>query len=238
MRPKPHRLVRPKFQRLRTESSVTIALGMKCMDGVLVAADRQITKEGGLKYQQDKILVGGTVVSSFTMDFALAYAGSPDLAKGLLNKVGMATLKVCEGNVFTPSTVQSAIEDVLTIKETRDLETIIIFGGPNISPFMLRTRETRVVFGTMEYIGAGDSSVLRYLADLIKFPLALERAKIVGAYLISVANRYIDGCGFGPDVAFIGMDGEVKRADKAEIDSYAEEFAELEKALTNTLGLL
>jgi 20S proteasome alpha/beta subunit len=238
MRPKPHRLVRPKFERLRTENSVTIALGMKCLDGVLVAADRQITKEGGLKYQQDKILLGGTIVSKFPMDFALAYAGSPDLAKNLVGKVAEATVRACNEGVFTPTLVQSAIEDVLTAKDTKGLETLIIFGGPNISPFMLRTRETRVVFGKMEYIGAGDSSVLRYLADLIKFPLPLDRAKILGAYLISAANRYIDGCGFGPDVAFIGTDGEVKRVEKTEIDSYAEEFAELEKALTNTLGLL
>ena len=220
---------------------MTIAIGMRCVDGVVIAADRQITKEGGLKYQEDKILDGGTVVGNPTLNFALAYCGSPDLAKNLLERIGEVLLNGCGGIAFLPSAAEAGIRKILTPKETKGLETLIIIGGPKVLPFMLRTRETRIVSAQMECIGVGDSSVIRYLVDLadIRTPISLERCRILCAYMISVANRYIDGCGFGPDLAFIDVRiGEVQRPEKEEIDSYATEFADLERALRNTIGIL
>lgn len=239
MRPKPHR-GQYKIERLRERKAVTIALGFTCIDGVVLAADRQITKEGGLKYEQDKILFGGTISGDMKVDFALAYAGSPDLAKNLLDQIGLSVLGVCNGDVFARSSFENAIRQVLTPKDTRGLETLITFGGPNIRAFMFRTRETRIVSARVDFIGAGDSSVLRYLADLVSVdpPFNLLYGKILAAYLVSVANRYIDGCGFGPDVAFIGMDGNFQRVPKKELDSYSSEFKEVEKGLAHSLSLL
>lgn len=238
IRPKPHR-GQYKIERLRERKAVTIALGFTCVDGVVLAADRQITKEGGLKYEQDKILFGGTIGGNMTVDFALAYAGSPDLAKNLLDQIGFVVLDVCNETVFARSSFENAIRQVLTPKDTKGLETLIIFGGPNIRPFMFRTRETRIVSAKMEFIGVGDSSVLRYLADLVLIdsqPFNLLYGKSLAAYLVSVANRYIDGCGFGPDVAFI--DREFQRVPKKEVDSCAEQFKDMERSLAHALGNL
>ncbi len=54
---------------------MTIALSFQCQGGVVLAADSQITKEGGLKYNEKKIF------DFWYRDFGavMCYAGSPDI---------------------------------------------------------------------------------------------------------------------------------------------------------------
>jgi len=54
---------------------MTIALGFKSHDGIVLCTDSQITKEGGLKFEGQKI----RFILSDRWAVALAFAGSADL---------------------------------------------------------------------------------------------------------------------------------------------------------------
>jgi 20S proteasome alpha/beta subunit len=56
---------------------MTIAIGMLCSDGIVLAADRQLTLEGGHKYQEQKIFP----IDGGDWKAVLTYAGSPDFVR-------------------------------------------------------------------------------------------------------------------------------------------------------------
>src|SRR5579872_5697237 len=62
---------------------MTIAIGMLCSDGIVLAADRQVTLEGHHKYQEQKIfpIDGGDWMA------VLTYAGSPAFVKEVQQKL-------------------------------------------------------------------------------------------------------------------------------------------------------
>ena len=74
------------------------------------------------------------------------------------------------------------------------------------------TSNHRVIYGTREYIGVGDSSALRFLCDiLLAGVLDTNGADVLGQYIIFVANRYVDGCSGGPDRTVIRKDAEFRK---------------------------
>jgi hypothetical protein len=209
---------------------------MKCIDGAVIAADRQMTKDGGLKYQEKKFITG-RVIGDIPLEYAVVYSGIPEAARTVVNEIGRSLLaNVCNGNVFMPSMVVEALRQVFKSKDSKDLETLIILGAPGIEPFILRTKESRVVLGRMECIGVGDSSVIHYFAELLPKNLTVSQAKPIAAYLVSLGNRFIDGCGFGPDVLFIGKEGTAEVVTEEEKSAYAQKFPGLEGIVSSELA--
>lgn len=216
---------------------MTIALGMLCSDGAVLAADRQITKEGGLKYEEKKYVIGH-VQGSIPLDYIFVYCGTPEVAHIFEEKIGMALLDgVSSGNIFMPSMVIDNLKSVFRDKESKYIESLIMFGSPQIQPFIVRTKDSRVVRGQIEYIGVGDSSVIRYVSDLLPSRITVEQALPICAYLVTLGNRYIDGCGFGPDVLYMGGKERTPTAvSEKEIKSYALPFSEFERKLSEGLS--
>lgn len=217
---------------------MTIALGMLCSDGAVLAADRQMTKEGGLKYQEKKYIIGH-VQGSIPVDYIFVYCGTPEVAHIFEERIGMALLDgVCSGNIFMPSMVIDNLKSVFRDKESKYIESLIMFGSPQIQPFIVRTKGTRVVRGRRECIGVGDSSVIRYISDLLPPKITVEQTLPICAYLVTLGNRYIEGCGFGPDVLYMrGKERVPASVSEKEVASYALRFSELEHKLSEGLFL-
>jgi hypothetical protein len=216
---------------------VTIALGIVCSDGAVLAADRQMTKDGGLKYQEKKYIIGH-VKGSIPLDYIFVYCGTPEVAHIFEERIGMALLGgVCSGNVFMPSIVIDNLKSVFRDKESKYIETLIMVGSSDIQPFIIRTKGTRVVRSRRDCIGVGDSSVIRFVSDLLPRTLTVEMALPVCAYLVTLGNRYIEGCGFGPDVLFMGGPKRIPMAvSEKEVESYASRFSGFEHKLSEGLS--
>jgi 20S proteasome alpha/beta subunit len=232
---KVHDLRGSKESHARGVQAMSIALGIRCVDGAVLAADRQMTKEGGLKYEEKKYFIG-RVAGNIPLDYAFLYCGIPEVAKIFENKVGLALLGgVCNGNVFMPSMVVSDLEPIFKDKESKYIESLILFGAQNIQPFIVRTKGSRVVRGYVECIGVGDSSIIHYFADRLPNDLTVEQAKPICAYLVTLANKYIDGCGFGPDVIAADKTGRLEALTTEEINSYSSKFSQFDGKLTEGL---
>ena len=99
--------------------------------------------------------------------------------------------------------------------------------------FLFKTKADQVVLGGRECIGGGDSSVLRYIADMAsRTHMQLEQALPFAIYLVTLANRYVDGCGFGVDAVILreGQD-EITFLDKQQTAKYSKRFAQFEQQM-------
>jgi len=205
--PKLRLSVQPKIRRLPKRDAVTIGLGFVTTEGVVLCSDRQHTSAAGFKFEKCKIMgiehVNGTSIM-------LSYAGEPEAAEVIFTKIREQLgdgLPHVEGDNRDPiERIWTYLDYVYASPFTKGLETLVSVRVPgDVSPRLYRTRERKVVtsHGRSECIGCGDSSVIRFLSErLANFIMSRDEAEIIGAYLVSVANRYADGCGGGPDIYF------------------------------------
>jgi hypothetical protein len=197
-------MLRDCKERLRRSEAVTIALGFQCFDGLVLCADRQLTKDDGLKYEQDKIWIGRS--HNAGPSFVFTYSGSEPSARVLFNLLKRAIPSALSDSQKAIDVVTKVLES----KHSKDIESLIGFPVPGSQPFLLRTQGKKVALRDTKYIGAGDSSVVRYLANVVLgTQFSCEQAKIVGSYFVWNATRYTDGCGGGPDVCTVEWSGNV-----------------------------
>jgi 20S proteasome alpha/beta subunit len=197
-RPKPPKRKKP----------VTIAIGFKCQDGVVLCTDRQITDSvGAMKYTEQKIypIIGDTwcVVS--------AYAGYRDIMQAVQTEFQRRLS--FEPNP-TPDFVENCLLGVLkAVKRInrKDMEyqqmlcAVSTPGGDRLLRFQ-SDLSTEVGDWQWEYLGIGNSSLIRFLADISgskRTTITASQALMIGFYMVLQANKYIDGCGKGPDLAFV-----------------------------------
>ncbi|GEM_PF-5972356 len=207
MNPKPLR--KYKRERPREHRAVTIGLGFTCNDGVVLCADRQITDNVGLKYEKTKVSLHQVASAlhrgeKVLVAFGITYAGDPDKAKVLADSL---SLKITEQIFRWPhdESAKRIIESCLRSSNARPESVLIAFQTKASSawrkPFLIRTSGTKVVHGFREYIGVGDSSVIRYLDTLVGSKIReIAQAERIGAYMVSVANTCVDRCSGGPDI--------------------------------------
>jgi hypothetical protein len=117
------------------------------------------------------------------------------------------------------------------------LQTLIGIQSPSLGLGLFRTDERIVNSETFGSIGCGDSSVLRFLDDIWEpmFPLSIFEAQVIASYLVSVASRYIDGCGGGPDSASIYADGNVTQGTGGVFPNEKARFNHCEKEIGRAL---
>jgi hypothetical protein len=191
---------------------VTIALGFLCPDGIVLCSDRQITDStAGLKYQKRKLSWMTGTYGGIHFELASAYAGDPESAKIIRTEIaerfGREVSKSKELG-FQPK-ARKTLERIFNTKNTKYLQMLIGIRFHSGELCLFKTSGKKVVEGRTEYIGSGDSSALRYLADFLlpTFISTVFEAHVLGSYLVSVANRYVDGCSGGPDIYTIAKDG-------------------------------
>lgn len=194
---------------------MTIGLGFCCDNGVVFCADSQITKEGGLKFNDKKIFTLKSMHASAETGkrMVLCYAGSPEIMKLICERLDRE-MSVCDllfsaddasWNETLRDKLEEALRDVYRKHGTKQqVELLCGIYAPDEGAKMYRVSGAIVRKGEMaECIGVGDSSVLRFLADVfVRRDIKIREALTLGSYMVAKAKTYIDGCG-GPTQALV-----------------------------------
>jgi hypothetical protein len=193
---------------------VTIALGFLCPDGIVLCSDRQMTDSGaGLKYQKSKLSwMSGLFVPGIELEVVSAYAGDPEAAKIMRTEIRERLgSEIAKSKIvgFQAPAARKALERIFNNKNAKCLQMLVGIRFSSSEMCLFKTSGKKVLDARTEYIGSGDCSALRYLADVLlpSFITSIYQAQVLGSYLVSVANQYVDGCGGGPDIYTINRDG-------------------------------
>lgn len=183
---------------------MTIAIGFLCSDGIVLCSDRQMTSDGGMKFSAKKLSHMSGLFHGVQMTLASAYAGDPEAAKILRTEIRERLGK----EIASSRSVRKSLEKIFNNKHSKYLEMLIAIRFSSGEKCLFRTKGRKVVEARTEYIGSGDSSALRYIAGfLLPHMLSVKEAQVLGSYIVSVANRFVDGCSGGPDVFTIYDNG-------------------------------
>lgn len=177
---------------------MTIGVGFHCIDGVALFADTQITFPANHKYYERKIY---SQSYSHACSVAFTYAGNPDLMKMFYGKFH-ADMDGLLGKAMTVPIIQETIETVLANMDlvATDSDGLFMLCGIVASSNMVLLKTDRQIVRKVDhfdYVGCGDSSVLRYLSPLLitSRRVTTAYAQKAATYLIRQAKRYVDGCG-------------------------------------------
>jgi hypothetical protein len=187
---------------------VTIGVGFICPDAIVLCSDRQLTGQGGYKYEERKIYFYSCPPD---LNLIFSFAGDQDAARLMFDKVTAAMDEFSAERNMAERQARNALIAIYDDKHTKGLQTLIGFFYKGNEPFLIKTVERKVLLGVpAEYIGVGDSSVLRYICDiLVTKLLSVQEACSVGSYIVRTANKYIDGCSGGPDITVLYADGKI-----------------------------
>lgn len=215
LKPIIHR-IKPVRERLPRRKPVTIGIGFLCPNSVVICADTQMSN-GYMKFYETKIYPFALRTSKGEhCGVAITFAGNPSLMKAFYDRF--------KNEVNAPSfnasmaTVEEKLKEVL---EGMGNSLFDAQGNPDLyllcgmvsegKPVLLKTQAQTVhhVRQRYDFVGSGDSSVLRYLARILQpeFVDNPEAAIRLGTYLVGQAKIYADGCGGDTDIMLISQHG-------------------------------
>ena len=214
---------------------MSVAVGLGDMDMMVLCADRQMTDaHAGLKFEGSKIrghastgevnrLQRGPLLSGMAKphNIAFAYCGDHEIANtvfdSLVEAIYFAMEDASECDVYDAEYFRVRLLPVFKSKDAKGMMSLVALQS-NRRCFLFKTKADQVVIGGRECIGGGDSSVLRYIADVVSRTEmhTVETALPFAVYLVSLANRYVDGCGFGVDAVVLQEGKEITFVGKNE----------------------
>jgi len=219
---------------------MTVALGFRCEDGIVLCADTQITKEGALKYYQKKTFL---VEGSDRWSVGFTYSGNPDVMDLVIEKMRERFLpdgievydEKGERNIYLEPTigvVREIVEEVLIQvskkhkKEMDSLEMLCAVSIAGKALEMFRTKRTLVAEAQWECLGIGDSPLIRYLAEVFNWPhMSTKQALLLAVYMVQQAKKYVDGCGGDTDAIIFDRKGSGEKITRERI-KYFEQYLE------------
>jgi hypothetical protein len=194
----------PTPLRLPRGKAVTIGIGCLCEQGILLAADTQITFPESHKYYECKIYYHG-VAGEWATGFT--FAGSPAVMKRFDSE--FKRLMESSDKPDLKRDIRNIVEIIETALEFVEYSEITLLCGVAVfGEVKLFRTEGRTVSPVRkyDYIGVGDSSLLRYLCPIL-WDRAIEhtskQALCLAVYSILQAKRYIEDCGGDTDVLMI-----------------------------------
>jgi len=230
--PKPQRELFTRLKRppARRKPAVTIAIGFKCSDGVVLAADTQITWQDSHKYYERKLRPHFDETRTWNATFT--FAGDPALWKSFNEKFRDA-MALTQTVPVTASRIRDVIETVLQLfdvlhRDPMNLNLLCAVSVPGDTYQLYKTQGHTIheVHG-YEYVGCGDSSILRFLGPLLTAPppvslmdqhgYIVRQAVTIATYLVMKAKTYVDGCGGDTDVWAMRPDGAFAVWDQTKI---------------------
>lgn len=216
---------------------MTIVVGFRCVDGIVMCADRQITAAGAFKYHEPKI--SKEDFDNFSAVFS--YAGSSELANEVHDKICSSlhktpiTKDVIE---IVRETTEGILSDMARWYTDLDLQMLIGVNSWQEGVDLLKFGGKGVyVARDFEYLAFGDSSLIRFLADkLYSKTMDIKAGMDLAIYLVKKAEDYIDGCGGPIDVAALEpIDRSYNRLSQGFIQQRLAKMEAQEKALTDLL---
>lgn len=206
---------------------MTIAIGFRCSDGVVLAADTQLTYRDSHKLYDSKMHPHQTEEHNVTFTFA----GDYTLWRSFNEKFEQ-TLPMLP-RPLTITRIKDAIETVLSFFNTLDtnpneLNLLCGIALPDGNFTLCKTQgQTIHEVSGYEYVGVGDSSLLRFLGPLLtqpppvapmgQFGFIVRQAVMIATYLVLKAKTNIDGCGGDTDVWVVRSDGNLRVVGASEI---------------------
>jgi 20S proteasome alpha/beta subunit len=221
-----------KYVKLR-EHKMTIAVGMWCDDGMVLCTDSQATVlEAGLKYPIKKIYA----MEYADWSLAMAFAGSTDLMRLIEERVFQDLFPPTDKNDYWPFRVRAVLgrilKDVCSQHKKKNIELLCATSNRDGAAGMFRARNMLVTESEIaECLGVGDSSIIRFLADLFVRPgMTVLQGTVLACYMVSKATTYIDGCDGPIQATVVGNHGTFYNIDLSTWEEPAQ-LQIIEKAL-------
>jgi 20S proteasome alpha/beta subunit len=209
---------------------MTIALGMVCSDGIVLAADRQLTLTDGHKYQEQKIFP----IDGGDWKAVLTYAGDPGFVREVQQKL-VSNLNREEIKVDCRAT-RDALEEILNGlgRQHGDVGTDLLVAAyaPHEQPqlWKFNGRSIHRAYG-FNCLGVGDSSLISYLSTtLYHSGLTIQQGTRLAVYCVSKANEFIDKCDGGPDIATLNYEGVIGALGQTQLAEMCAEMESVERA--------
>jgi 20S proteasome alpha/beta subunit len=223
------------------KSALTIGIGFRCVDGIVIASDTQITYPGSHKRYEYKIFEHREALWSAIF----TYAGEPDLMREFFGNFLASTSNPANTSFLSScSGICKLIE--ISLRSVRRNAGLSIIGALNVVPnqelLMVKTSKSNIsIARDYEFVGIGDSSLLAFLEKLICVPIGTgtyryEQAFRIATYLVYQAKQYIDGCGGDTSVSIILPTGGRHIRDGATKD-VEKEIKDLESRLSIAASL-
>lgn len=184
------RLKRRQYPARKLVKAMTIAIGFRCSNSLILCTDSQVSSVDHHKYYEQKIFAieapNGVVV--------LAYSGLPSLIKEVFGK----TYKQLEETEITVDFVYGVLDTILTDMGRQYAEVQLQL----VAAFSARKQPLEMLafdgkgLHTGDYFscfGVGDTSLVHYLKDSLYSPgMDTEHGKALAIYLVSKAKKYVD----------------------------------------------
>ena len=193
---------------------MTIGVGFRCRDAIVLCADTQPAWPQSHQDSERTIYDHYGDAGEWAVAFTLA--GSPTLMRSFDAK--FSEMMQIAPTPKTASTIQDVIETALSLHDTLDtdpsgLSLLCAIVIPQQEMRFLKI-EGKVVAPahSFDYVGIGDSSLLRYLRPILinsEADLTTQQAFTLGSYLVLQAKRYIKGCGGETDMIALYPEGRL-----------------------------
>jgi len=178
---------------------MAVVVGLRCKEGLVVCANRQMSAPSASKSYERRL----TIERSQSILFA--YAGQPSLAREAREKISEKI-----GQAQMPSSLlYLAADEVLADLRGRnvelDLQVLIGISAASEEPalFMFDGKALRVA-DEFNFLGVGDSSLLRFLAAMKhSLELNIDELASLAVDLLRKAEGYIEPSGGHIDIAIM-----------------------------------
>jgi hypothetical protein len=229
---------------------MTVGVGFRCIDGIVICADTQITFPQSHKYFENKTsfhfypgaMVGFTYAGNPMLMGSFAYRFLPELEAGLSQGHPSVPLVHC--------ILEDVLEDMNHLETDPDgLEMLCGIVTPAMkSPqeqsqegtaLLITNRQIVKEAGNVIYIGVGDSSLLRFLRGLFSSrEFTVKQALTLGTYIVLLAKTYIEGCGGETTAIVMGTDGKLSPVSGSLIAGIEKRFLPLQERLVEVVYAL
>jgi hypothetical protein len=193
-----------------------------------MCADTQITWPESHKFYECKIY------EHRTDDWTLVntFSGDPEIAKALNEKFDEAMLIAKKPN--TARQIRGLIEtllDLMSAPSNFSMLCAVVIPNKEMELYKATGQAIRRI-DSYDYIGVGDSSLLRYLGSLLTESIGREfgseYAYNLGCYFVLKAKVFVDGCGGDTNAFILRPHGHIEIRD-GDTNNTEQEFMRLEK---------
>jgi 20S proteasome alpha/beta subunit len=209
---------------------MTIVIGMLCSDGIVLAADRQLTRTDGHKYEEQKIFP----IDGRDWKAVLTYAGDPgfvrEVQQRLVDSLNKEEVKADSG------AIHDSLEEILNSmgRQYGDVGTELLVAAwasrERAQLWKFDGRSIHQAYG-FNCLGVGDSSLIAYLSKSLYDPaLTIQQAIRLAVYCVSKANEFIDKCEGGPDIATLNQEGTIGAVGQHQVREMRAGMEEVEQA--------
>jgi hypothetical protein len=237
------------------QKRMTIAVGFRCVDGIMLCADTQETLGGFIKKKKSKIDVRGSSAHPFgsaevigeTVHPCAVFAGAADDADfldALIDKL-WATMEPKEKDGIE-GMIEGA-EDALIARYGK-LVSLYPSGFPDIAILIGVWAENKFelvkITGpvlkrgiALESIGFG-SNLATYITTRLVYPKSwLSLSVPVGMYVIDQVKLYVEGCSGDTQMTVIRGNGRVESCSEKDAEEETKRFRVMDWAAREIVGL-